>query len=59
MTPKQLARLRERLDWSQERLAEALDVHKMTVSKWERGAQPIPEMAAIAIRCLAEHSDER
>lgn len=55
MTPRQFVRLRERLGWSQADLAEALGVHPMTVSKWERGAQPIPEMAAIAIRCLAEH----
>lgn len=55
MTAGQFRRLRERLGWSQERLAEALDVHEMTVSKWERGVQPIPEMAAIAVRCLVEH----
>jgi transcriptional regulator with XRE-family HTH domain len=56
MTATQLQRLRKRLGWSQERLAEALGVHPMTVSKWERGAQPIPKMAATAIRCLAEHT---
>lgn len=57
MTARQLQRLRERLGWSQERLAEALGVHPMTVSRWERGALPVPPMAAIAVRCLAEHSD--
>ena len=58
MTARQLQRLRTRLGWSQDRLAEALGVHKMTISKWERDAQPIPEMAAIAVRCLTEHSEE-
>ena len=55
MTAAQLARTRKRLDWSQERLAWALGVHKMTVSKWERGLLPVPRMAALAIRCLADH----
>lgn len=55
MTATQLRHLRERRDWSQERLAEAIGVHPMTVSKWERGVQPVPAMAAIAIRCLVEH----
>lgn len=50
-----MAKARDTLGWSQARLAEALEVHPMTVSKWERGVQPIPEMAAIAIRCLATH----
>ena len=55
MTGRQLQRIRERLGWSQARLAEALGVHPMTVSKWERGVQPISEMAALAIRFLEFH----
>lgn len=55
MTARQLRRLRKALGWSQARLAEALGVHPMTVSKWERGEQPIPQMAALAIRCMVEH----
>jgi len=31
---------------TQEELAEVLGVHSMTVSKWERGAQRIPEPVA-------------
>jgi transcriptional regulator with XRE-family HTH domain len=56
MTARQMAKAREALGWSQARLAEALGVHPMTVSKWERDQQPIPTMAALAVRCLAEHS---
>lgn len=56
MTPAQMRKARERLGYSQARLAEHLDVHPMTVSKWERAEQPIPTMAALAVRCLAEHS---
>lgn len=57
MTALQLQRLRKRLGWSQHWLAEALGVHPMTVSKWERGVQPIDRVTEIAIRCLTEHSD--
>jgi len=56
MTARQLAKARERLGLSQAALAERLDVHEMTVSRWERGALAIPTMAALAVRCLAEHS---
>lgn len=56
MTPRQMAKAREGLGLSQAALAERLNVHPMTVSKWERGQQPIPTMAALAVRCIAEHS---
>lgn len=56
MTPRQLSTLRHRLGWTQARLAEVLDVHKMTVSKWERGTQPVPRSVEIAMHCLSEHA---
>lgn len=49
---RQLKSLRKRLGWSQARLAEALGVHPMTVSKWERGEQAVPKMAELAMRWL-------
>lgn len=52
MTATQMQKARKRLGWSQARLAEALEVHSMTVSKWEREEQPIPKMAELAIRWL-------
>lgn len=52
MTPRQLQNARKRLGWSQERLAEALEVHPMTVSKWERGEQPIDKRTELAVRWL-------
>jgi transcriptional regulator with XRE-family HTH domain len=55
MTPAQLRRLRKHKGWSQDDLAEVLGVHPMTVSKWERGEQPMDKRTQIAIRCLAEH----
>lgn len=57
MTPLALQRLRKRLGWSQARLAEALDVHPQTVSKWERGERPIERVTEIAVRCLLEHGE--
>jgi DNA-binding transcriptional regulator YiaG len=57
VTPRALQRLRKRLGWSQQWLAEALEVYPTTVSKWERGVLPIDRRTEMAIRCLAEHSD--
>jgi transcriptional regulator with XRE-family HTH domain len=59
LTPRQLKSLRKRLGWSQARLAEALEVHSMTVSKWERGQQPIPKMAELAVRYLVSQESEK
>ncbi len=41
-----LIRLRKKAGWSQEELAEQLDVSRQSVSKWE-GAQSIPELEKI------------
>lgn len=49
MTP--LAQARARLGWSQQRLAEALGVHRVTVARWEAGA-PCPRMAVLACEAL-------
>lgn len=53
MTPKQLRDWRKKHEVSQTALAELLGVHKMTVSKWERDAQPIPGFLALALSELA------
>ena len=52
VTARQMKNLRARLDWSQERLAEALGVHPMTVSKWERGENAIPRLAELACKWI-------
>ncbi|MCD7749148.1 MAG: helix-turn-helix domain-containing protein [Oscillospiraceae bacterium] len=41
-----LIQLRKRWDWSQEELAQRLDVTRQSVSKWE-GAQSVPELEKI------------
>lgn len=52
MTPADLRTLRQRLGWSQQQLAEALGVHRVTVANWERGLYPIDERTALAVRAL-------
>lgn len=43
MTGTELRTARQRLGWSQSRLAEALGVHWTTVWRWEHGRSPIPQ----------------
>lgn len=50
MTPADLKALRAKLKWTQQQLADYLQVHKLTVSKWERGTVPIPHMVELALR---------
>jgi DNA-binding XRE family transcriptional regulator len=43
MTPQDLVNLRHKFDITQERLAEMLKVHRITVHRWEKGHIPITE----------------
>jgi transcriptional regulator with XRE-family HTH domain len=52
MTPKDLKKWREANGYSQNGLAEALSVHIMTVSRWERGVRGIPPFLHLALTCL-------
>ncbi len=45
MTPREMIQLRASLGWSQNRLAQALGVHRSTVHRWEQGTRGIPRMA--------------
>jgi len=42
MTPSDMKSLRLAFRWSQQRLAEELDVSRNTVGRWESGTSPIP-----------------
>ena len=44
--------LRHQLGVSQETLARMLDVHPVTVNKWERGKRAIPRVVALAMWAL-------
>ena len=48
MDAKQIQQLRKKLGLSQDKLGQLLDVHTMTVSKWERGLlSPTPYQVAM------------
>ena len=46
MTAKELKSLRDALGWTQDRLADELVVHRVTVARWEVCERAIPETAA-------------
>ena len=52
MKPEDLRRRREALGLSQEQLARVLQVSAMTVSRWERGVNPIPPLLPLALEAL-------
>ncbi len=58
MTPARLRRWRSENDYSQSRLAEALGVAIMTVSRWERGEREIPPFLHLALECLKMKGSE-
>jgi transcriptional regulator with XRE-family HTH domain len=53
MTGAELRTLRQRLQWTQARLAEALGVAPNTVARWERGELGISEPVARLIGLIA------
>jgi transcriptional regulator with XRE-family HTH domain len=52
MKPRDLIKWREANGYSQSDLAEALSVHVMTVSRWERGVREIPPFLHLALKYL-------
>jgi DNA-binding XRE family transcriptional regulator len=52
MTPEQFKAKRQRLKLTQAELADVLQVHRVTVAKWEAGLLPIDERTRLAIEYL-------
>jgi DNA-binding transcriptional regulator YiaG len=52
ITPADIISLRARLNWSQEHLAQQLGTSRATISRWETGRLPIPQMARLALSWL-------
>jgi len=52
MTSEELKSWRKKCNYSQSRLAEALSVDVMTISRWERKIRSIPSFLHLALRCL-------
>jgi DNA-binding transcriptional regulator YiaG len=59
MTPEDLKKWREANEYSQNGLAEALSVHIMTVSRWERGVREIPPFLHLALTCFEMQAKEK
>ncbi len=52
MRARELKAARARLGLGQQKLAEALDVYRETVARWETGALAVPRMVALAVEAL-------
>jgi transcriptional regulator with XRE-family HTH domain len=55
MTPADLTAARKSLGLSQGQLAERLGYKRLAVARWETGVHPVPQVVAIAVRCMMEH----
>ncbi|QGZ33929.1 helix-turn-helix domain-containing protein [Stappia indica] len=53
MTPVDLREIRSKLGLNQAGLAAVLGRHPQTISKWERGAEPIPETGELRLALAA------
>jgi transcriptional regulator with XRE-family HTH domain len=49
---------RARLGLTQVALAAALDIHRITVAKYEAGEDPIPRLVALAVEALERRAAE-
>jgi transcriptional regulator with XRE-family HTH domain len=58
MTPEAIKSFRERLEWSQQQLAEELGVDQATVSRMENGVEPRGPVRRLLERLIADHSDQ-
>jgi DNA-binding XRE family transcriptional regulator len=56
MRARELKAARARLGLSQAALAEALEVHRVTITVYEAGRQPIPRLVALAVEALERRS---
>lgn len=54
MSGNEFRKLRMSIDYSQERLSKEIDVSVRGISRWENGDIPIPKIAELALRYLAE-----
>ncbi len=54
MTGKQFKKLRESSGLSQTQLAKEIDMYVRTISRWETGELPVPKVAELALRFIAQ-----
>ena len=58
MKPNELKQWREANGYSQTRLAKALSVYVVTISRWENGARKIPSFLNLALSYLELKGDK-
>ena len=58
MKAKELRDIRDRLDWTQARLAEVVGVTSNSIARQERGVMGIRESLARLIRIIAEQAEQ-
>ncbi|MFQ5849295.1 MAG: helix-turn-helix domain-containing protein [Candidatus Binatia bacterium] len=49
MDGTELKGIREKMGWTQKELAKRLDVHRLTISRWEQYHVPIPRVVEIVL----------
>jgi len=54
-----LKRIRLRLGWTQEKMAQRLDISRNSIGRYETGRRRIERVLEIAVRCLASHQSRR
>ncbi len=54
MDGSEVSAIRTELKLSHEELARILDVHRITVQRWERGSPKVPRATALALRALRQ-----
>jgi len=55
MTGPGLTAARNALGLSRQGLAERLGITRMTLHRYETGVHPVPQVVALAVKCLATH----
>lgn len=58
MTARQLKRLLARIGQTQVGMAHRLGISSRNMRRYVAGELPVPRVVEIAVRCLAEHSDQ-
>jgi len=48
---------RTRLELTQQQLADALGVHRVSVARWESGAEEIPQAITLAVEALTRRAN--
>ena len=54
MQPREFRRIRAKLGYSQQRLADKIGAHRVTITKWESGTLDIPRSIAVLMRLAKE-----